>query len=274
MIPDLAGKVAVVSGAASGIGKAVASAFAAEGMKVVLADVNAETLDAAVQSLGRQGREVMGVPTDVASRESVDALCERAHAAYGSVHLLHANAGVLGPLTTPAWEASEEEWRWMLGVNLWGVVHCVRAFVPRMLAHGEEGHVVITASTSGIAHSSMVYSVTKHAAVSLSEYLYTGLRQRGSKIGVTCLCPGVTATNLSQNSQALRPEQAQTDAEQTRQADFAERFARSRPAEYVAGKVLESVRTGRFWLITDEEWDDRFRSRFDAILHRRNPDAL
>jgi NAD(P)-dependent dehydrogenase (short-subunit alcohol dehydrogenase family) len=143
-----------------------------------------------------------------------------------------------------------------------------------MLAHGEEGHVVITASTSGIAHSSMLYSVTKHAAVSLSEYLYTGLRQRGPKIGVTCLCPGVTATNLSQNSQALRPEQAQTDAELKRQADFAERFARSRPAEHVAGKVLESVRTGRFWLITDEEWDDRFRSRFDGILHRRNPDGL
>jgi NAD(P)-dependent dehydrogenase (short-subunit alcohol dehydrogenase family) len=273
MIQDLSEKVAIVTGAASGIGKAVASAFAAESMKVVLADVNAEALDTAVQSLRRRGHEVMGVPTDVASRESVEALCARAHDAYGRVHLLHANAGVLGPLTTPAWEASEEEWRWMLGVNLWGVVHCIRAFVPGMLAHGEEGHVVITASTSGIAHSSMLYSVTKHAAVSLSEYLYSGLRQRGSRIGVTCLCPGVTSTNLSANSQALRPHEEQTDAEQERQADFAERFARSRPAEHVASKVLESVRTGMFWTITDDEWDDRFRGRFDGILYRRNPEV-
>ena len=275
MIQDLNGKTAVITGAASGIGNAVATRLAGEGMKVVLADVNATTLDAAVQTLRAQGHDVIGVPADVSDRESVEALCRRAHEAYGKVHVLHNNAGVLGPLTVPVWETSEDDWRWMLDVNLWSVVHALRIFVPRMLEHGEEGHIVNTASTSGIAHSTMLYSVTKHAVVSLTEYLYTGLRQRGSKIGVTALCPGVTATNLSANSAAQRPSgSAVSPAEEQQQASFAERFARARPAELVAGKVVEAIRTGRFWVTTDNDWDERFQARFDCITGRRNPEAL
>ena len=205
MIRDLSGKTAVITGAASGIGNAVATRLAIEGMKVVLADINATTLDAAAQKLRDQGHNVIGVPTDVSNLESVEALCRRAHDAYGKVHVLHNNAGVLGPLTVPVWETTEKDWQWMMGVNLWSVIHALRTFVPRMLEHGEEGHIVNTASTSGIAHSTMLYSVTKHAVVSLTEYLYTNLRQRGSKIGVTALCPGVTATNLSANSQRHVP---------------------------------------------------------------------
>jgi NAD(P)-dependent dehydrogenase (short-subunit alcohol dehydrogenase family) len=274
MLTDLNGKTAVVTGAASGIGSAVATRLAAEGMRVVLADIDASALDGAVQRLRDADRDVIGVPTDVSNRESVETLCSAAHEAYGKVHLLHNNAGVLGPLTVPVWETTEDDWRWMMGVNFWSVVHALRVFVPRMLEHGEDGHIVNTASTSGIAFSTMVYSITKHAVVSLSEYLYTGLRQRGSKIGVTCLCPGVTATNLSANSQRRRPVAPQTEAERHQQAAFAERFARSRPAELVAEKVLDAVRTDQFWVTTDNDWDDRFQARFDTITARRNPEAL
>ncbi len=279
MIHDLNGKVAVITGAASGIGNAVATRLATEGMKVVLADVNATTLAAAVQTLRNQGHEVLGVPTDVSIRESVEELCRQAHDAYGKVHVLHNNAGVLGPLTVPVWETTEQDWQWMLGVNLWSVIHGLRVFVPRMLEHGEEGHIVNTASTSGIAHSTMLYSVTKHAVVSLTEYLYTSLRQSGSKIGVTALCPGITATNLSANSLSTRPPGLQNDSppaqiERQRQASFAERFASARPPELVADKVVEAIRTDQFWVTTDHDWDDRFQARFDCITERRNPDAL
>jgi NAD(P)-dependent dehydrogenase (short-subunit alcohol dehydrogenase family) len=146
MLTDLKGKTAVVTGAASGIGNAVATRLAAEGMRVVLADIDATSLDAAVQRLRGAGRDVIGVRTDVSSRESVAALCNAAHEAYGKVHLLHNNAGVLGPLTVPIWEATEDDWRWLMGVNFWSVVHALRVFVPRMLEHGEEGHIVNTAS--------------------------------------------------------------------------------------------------------------------------------
>jgi NAD(P)-dependent dehydrogenase (short-subunit alcohol dehydrogenase family) len=274
MLSDLHSKTAVVTGAASGIGNAVATRLAAEGMRVVLADIDAASLDDAVGRLRGAGRDVIGVRTDVSSRESVEALCNAAHEAYGKVHLLHNNASVLGPLTVPVWETTEDDWRWLMSVNFCSVVHALRVFVPRMLEHGEEGHIVNTASTSGIAHSTMLYSVSKHAVVSLTEYLYTGLRQHGSKIGVTCLCPGVTATNLSANSQRLRPNEPQTDAERRHQASFAERFARSRPPELVAGKVLEAIRTDRFWVTTDNDWDERFHARFEGITARRNPDAL
>jgi NAD(P)-dependent dehydrogenase (short-subunit alcohol dehydrogenase family) len=155
------------------------------------------------------------------------------------------------------------------------MVHSLRVFVPRMLEHGEEGHIVNTASTSGIAFSTMLYSVTKHAVVSLTEYLYTGLLQRGSKIGVTALCPGVTSTNLSANSQSRRPaDQAQSPVEQQLQATFAVGFARARPPELVAGKVVDAIRTGKFWVTSDNDWDDRFQARFDCITQRRNPKAL
>jgi NAD(P)-dependent dehydrogenase (short-subunit alcohol dehydrogenase family) len=275
MIEDLNGKVAVVTGAASGIGNAVATRLAAEGMKLVLADINAETLAAAVQKLRDQGYECIGVPTDVSQLDSVQELCDQAHDTYGKVHVLHNNAGVLGPLTVPVWETTSADWDWMMGANFWSMVHSLRVFVPRMLEHGEDGHIVNTASTSGIAFSTMLYSVTKHAVVSLTEYLYTGLLQRGSKIGVTALCPGVTSTNLSANSQSRRPaDQAQSPVEQQLQATFAVGFARARPPELVAGKVVDAIRTGKFWVTSDNDWDDRFQARFDCITQRRNPKAL
>jgi NAD(P)-dependent dehydrogenase (short-subunit alcohol dehydrogenase family) len=277
-VQDFDGKVAVVTGGASGIGNAVATRLAREGMKLVLADIDASGLDAAVAKLHTSGTDVTAVVADVSKLESVAELCEKAHAAYGKVHVLHNNAGVLGPLAVPVWETTEKDWQWMMGVNFWSVVHGIRVFVPRMLAHGEEGHVVNTASSAGIAHSSTIYNVTKHAVVAVSEYLYFNLKQANSKIGVTALCPGVLATNLPANSPRVRPEglrneSAPSELEQQRQAGFAEGLARGRPPELAADMVFEAIRDQRFWVTTDNDWDERFSSRFDSIMRRRNPES-
>jgi NAD(P)-dependent dehydrogenase (short-subunit alcohol dehydrogenase family) len=275
---DFRGKVAVVTGGASGIGNAVATRLGQEGMKLVLADIDEPGLDAAVAKLRAVGTEVTGVVTDVSKLESIEELCEKAHAAYGKVHVLHNNAGVLGPLAVPVWETTERDWQWMMGVNFWSVVHGIRVFVPHMLAHGEEGHVVNTASSAGIAHSSTIYNVTKHAVVAVSEYLYFNLKQADAKIGVTALCPGVLATNLPANSPRVRPEDlrnesAPSEIEQQRQAGFAESLARGRPPELAADMVFEAIRDQSFWVTTDNDWDERFGSRFESILQRRNPES-
>jgi NAD(P)-dependent dehydrogenase (short-subunit alcohol dehydrogenase family) len=275
---DFRRKVAVVTGGASGIGNAVAVRLAREGMKLVLADIDGPSLDAAVAKLRAAGTDVTGVVADVSKLESIEELCEKAHAAYGKVHVLHNNAGVLGPLAVPVWETTEKDWQWMMGVNFWSVVHGIRAFVPRMLDHGEEGHVVNTASSAGIAHSSTIYGVTKHAVVAVSEYLYFNLKQANAKIGVTALCPGVLATNLPANSPRVRPESLRNEAapseiEQQRQAGFAENLARGKPPELAADMVFEAIRDQRFWATTDTVWDERFSSRFDSIMQRRNPES-
>jgi NAD(P)-dependent dehydrogenase (short-subunit alcohol dehydrogenase family) len=275
---DFSGKVAVITGGASGIGNAVATRLGNEGMKLVLADIDATGLDAAVAKLRASGADVTGVVADVSKLESIEELCEKAHAAYGKVHVLHNNAGVLGPLAVPVWETTERDWQWMMGVNFWSVVHGIRVFVPRMLTHGEEGHVVNTASSAGIAHSSTIYGVTKHAVVAVSEYLYFNLKQANANIGVTALCPGVLATNLPSNSLRVRPdglrnETAPSEIEQQRQAGFAENLARGKPPELAADIVFEAIRDQRFWVTTDSDWDERFNSRFDSIMQRRNPES-
>jgi NAD(P)-dependent dehydrogenase (short-subunit alcohol dehydrogenase family) len=275
---DFSGKVAVITGGASGIGNAVATRLGKEGMKLVLADIDGPRLDAAVDKLRTSGADVTGVVADVSKLESIETLCEKAHSAYGNVHVLHNNAGVLGPLAVPAWETTERDWQWMMGVNFWSVVHGIRVFVPRMLAHGEEGHIVNTASSAGIAHSSTIYGVTKHAVVAVSEYLYFNLKQANANIGVTALCPGVLATNLPANSPRVRPEglrneSAPSEIEQQRQVGFAENLARGKPPELAADMVFEAIRDQRFWVTTDSDWDERFSSRFDSILQRRNPES-
>jgi NAD(P)-dependent dehydrogenase (short-subunit alcohol dehydrogenase family) len=275
---DFSGKVAVVTGGASGIGNAMARRFAAEGMKLVLGDIDAAALDKSVADLRAQGAEVTGIPTDVSKLESIQALADGAVAAYGKVHVLCNNAGVLGPLAVPVWETTEKDWQWMMGANFWSGVHGIRTFVPLMLAQDEEGHVVNTASSAGIAHSSTIYNVTKHAMVALTEYLYFNLKQAGSKIGVSCLCPGVLATNLPANNTLVRPDALRNEAppaelEQRRQAGFAENLAKGLSPDVAAENVVQAIRNGDFWVFTDHEWDERFRVRFDSIMNRRNPEA-
>ena len=194
---DFKGKVAVVTGAASGIGRGMAERFAAEGMHVVLADVEAPALEAAEKEMAAAGASVLAVRTDVSSAADVGALAERTIERFGKVHVLCNNAGVGGG--AGAWDTSIEDWQWVLGVNLWGVVHGVRSFVPLMIAGGEEAHIVNTASVAGLMPGAggAGYTATKFAVVGYSEALYYELLMSGSaRIGVSVLCPAATATNI------------------------------------------------------------------------------
>ena len=275
---DFTGKVAVITGAASGIGNAMALRFASEGMRLVMADIDGPALDAAVTALQAFGAEAVGVVIDVSDPDGIKELAQVAVDTYDKVHVLCNNAGVLGPLAVPVWETTERDWEWMMGVNFWSGVHGIRTFLPIMLAQDEEGHVVNTASSAGIAHSSTIYNVTKHAMVALSEYLYFNLKQMGSKIGVSALCPGVLATNLPANNTRVRPddlrnEDEPSELEQRRQASFAENLTHGQPPELAADMVVEAIRNDEFWIFTDHDWDERFRVRFDSIMQRHNPEA-
>jgi NAD(P)-dependent dehydrogenase (short-subunit alcohol dehydrogenase family) len=273
---DLEGKVAVVTGAASGIGLGMATRFAQEGMKVVLADVEEPALQAAVTKLTQAEHQVIGVPTDVSKPESVDALAKNAVETYGKVHVLCNNAGVGGGRGL-LWEASLKDWQWLINVNLWGVIHGMRAFVPAMLAHGEEAHVVNTASMAGITAGSGIYGVTKHAVVSLSESLYIQLRMVQSMMGVSVLCPGFVKTNIADASRNRPPELQNENepplnpievmiGERMRQA-----IAGGIAPEEVGGMVVDAVRNEKFWILTTNEFDSYIRARGEGILERSNP---
>src|SRR5512134_171510 len=200
----LAAKTAVVTGAASGIGLAIAKRLGAEGMRVVLADVEADALARAARELDGAGVETLAVPTDVASAQQVEALAQRATDAFGAPHLVCNNAGVFAG--GHCWEVSLADWKWTLDVNLWGVIHGVRSFVPRLLAHGDEAHVVNTASMAGLMSNpfSGPYTVSKHAVVALSEVLHHELTLTGTKVGVSVLCPEAVATRIGE-SERNRP---------------------------------------------------------------------
>jgi NAD(P)-dependent dehydrogenase (short-subunit alcohol dehydrogenase family) len=197
---EFTGKVAVITGAASGIGRGLAQRCVEEGMRVVLADIEAPALAQAEAELRGAGATVLAVPTDVAQARAVEALAERTMQTFGAVHLLCNNAGV--GAGGSIWESSLDDWEWVLGVNLWGVIHGVRSFVPLMLAQDTACHVVNTASIAGLLsyHPSASYQVTKHAAVALSEHLYHSLAERQAKIGVSVLCPGWVRTRILESA--------------------------------------------------------------------------
>jgi NAD(P)-dependent dehydrogenase (short-subunit alcohol dehydrogenase family) len=281
-VQDFEGKTAVVTGAASGIGFALAERFAREGMKVVLADVEAPALDAAVTKLRQQEHDVLGVLTDVSRVEAVEALAQRTTEAYGKVHVLCNNAGVAGAggSSGPVWEKWPRDWQWAFGVNFWGVVNGVQAFLPGMLAHGEEGHVVNTASIAGVTSNVFgIYGVTKYAVVALSEYLYHSLRETNARIGASVLCPSFVATNLGTSDRnrpaELQSEVARDSAPPTWHNDPAVLNARDKRIEaaQAAEIVFEAIRENRFWIFTDREMDETIRARFEGMLARRNPGA-
>lgn len=268
------GKVAVVTGGASGMGRAMAERFAQEGMKVVLADVEAAALETAVQQMRQAEHEVIGVLTDVSQAESVENLAREALRAFGKVHVVCNNAGVSGGNGSPGsviWEASLKDWTWVTNVNYWGVAHGMRVFVPIMLAQDEEGHVVNTASMAGVTPGNGVYGATKHAVVSMSESLYRDFRRRNTKLGVTCLIPGVVNTGIITAIRNRPPELAnegevpRTPEQQARIAAWA--AAGKQPPE-IAEMVLQAVRNDQLYLLTHEEYDERIRDRAEGILGR------
>ena len=206
---DLQGKVAVITGGASGIGRAVAEKAAAEGMKIVIADIEEGPLKEAEGELTGQGAEAIGVVTDVSDAASVRELRDRALERFGAVHLVHNNAGI--GTGGPIWDFSEEDWRWIIGVNQWGVIHGIATFVPLLMEQGE-GHVVNTASIAGLTTTAFLgpYHTTKFAAVAMSEVLSKDLQMAGSPVGVSVLCPGFVQTRIAEsdrNRPAWAPEQ-------------------------------------------------------------------
>jgi NAD(P)-dependent dehydrogenase (short-subunit alcohol dehydrogenase family) len=271
-------KVAVVTGAASGIGFALADRFGSVGMKVVLADVEDAALEKARAQLAAKGAPVLAVRTDVSKAEDVDALATRAYDEYGAVHILCNNAGVsMGGLS---WEHSVDDWQWVLGVNLWGVIHGIRAFVPRMLEGGQEGHVVNTASVAGLITSPYisVYEVTKHAVVALTESLRMELEVSGAKVSASVLCPGFVATNIA-DSARNRPASTTAEASgasETGPQHMIRNLARKQVAAGlkpmdVAEMVLEAVREDRFYVLTHARYEKLIRRRMERILDGSNP---
>ena len=241
---DFGGKTAVVTGAGSGIGRAMALALAARGANVVLADIAEDTLEAACSEVEALGAQALGVVTDVTERASVEALADAAWDRFGGVHILHNNAGVM--VRAPMLEADEKDWEWILAVNLWGVIHGVQAFVPRMLEAGEEGHIINTASEAGHFAGDLygVYNTSKFAVVGLTESLARELRN--TRLGVSMLCPGQVETGIFTNT--LRPATYRRPGDDT----LAERRIAEnvqRPGD-VAEKVLAAVEGGDLYIFS------------------------
>lgn len=274
---DLSGKVAVVTGAASGIGLAMATRFAAEGMRVVLADIERPALERVSGALADSGAEVLAVPTDTSVEAEVEALAVATLERFGAVHVVCNNAGV-GSRGLTIWDLPRRDFEWVLGVNLWGVIHGVRAFLPHLRLQ-DEGHIVNTASISGMCFQPRMgpYNASKAAVVALSETLQFELDGEGSHVGVSVLMPGFVRTNISSAVRNL-PERLAYELSTDQVAEMTEYKARRRAkaaegmdAADVAGMVVDAIRARRFYIITHDETRDAMRDRFDRIVDGRNP---
>ena len=271
---NLKGKVAAVTGAASGLGRAMARAFAAEGMDLALADVDQANLGAVEAEVRAQGVRATSLKVDVSRPEQVEAFRDQALARLGAVHVVCNNAGV-SPLGA-VWENTLADWQWILGVNLWGVLHGVRAFTPRLIAQNE-GHVVNTASVAGLISppGSGAYNVTKHAVVTLSESLYHDLRERNSAVGVSVLCPAYVPTRITE-SERSRPADlpsAEKSAETlAREALLKKAVSSGRiSADQVAQAVVAAIKEERFYILTHPRIKGAIRARMEDILEERTP---
>ena len=276
---EFRGRTAVITGAASGIGLELARRAAAEGMNLVLADIEATKLDAAAASLGIDAGRVLAQRTDVSREDEVKALADAAFARFGGVHLLCNNAGV--GLTRLAWELTTADWEWILGVNLWSVVHAIRHFVPRMLAQEGESHIVNTASVAGLLSTPAMaaYNVSKHGVVTLSETLYTELRAQQAKIGVSVLCPAWVPTAIH-TSERNRPQRfGEAAPPSAASAAYQERMGQAvksgrLTADDMANAVFDAVAADRFYVIPHGRIKQAVRLRMEDILEERNPTPL
>ena len=285
---DFKGKTAVITGGASGIGLAIAERLAREGMNIVLGDIEQAALDRAVASIAAHGTRAIGVVTDVTRFEAVVELERRAVEAFGKVHVLCNNAGVGPQEDVPMWELPLNDWRWTFAVNVWGVIHGVKAFVPGMLAHGEAGHVVNTSSGNGgliVLPTTPIYATSKSAVSTLTEALHFQLTGMGAKIKASVLYPGpnIVTSNIFTASRNRLPEYTRETPQvmppitldMIRQ--FAEaggkKLATTEPAE-VAEHVIEGLRADRYFILpASADGDRRIRERTDAVLARRDPVA-
>ena len=268
------GKTAVVTGAASGIGQAMARRFASAGMNIVLADIEEPPL-AEAESAVADGVATLAVVTDVSDGDAVDALAAAALERFGAVHVVCNNAGVAGGLSTDG-SIDLESWQWVMDVNFWGVVHGHRVFLPLLLAQ-DQGHIVNTASMAGHFPGFSPYSASKWAVVALSEGLRNDLNERGSQVGVSCLCPGWVNTNIL-TSDRNRPEPAApraaadpTDEQEARRAFVEDQLRSGMPPADVADLVHDAVVDDRFWVFTDPAMVELMRPRYESILAGEDP---
>ena len=283
---EFKGKVAVVTGAASGMGRGLAERFAREGMKVVLADVEKPALNTAVEELQRQGFDVIGQLTDVSQLAQVEALRDRTLEQYGKVHILCNNAGVVSHGATAIWDSSMRDWEWVLGVNLWGVINGVNTFLPIMIEQDEAGHVVNNSSVHGVttgAGDVGPYSVSKVGVTRITEALYYDLAHINSKLKCTLLCPGEIATKLDL-SERNRPSvlkdnhcaERQAEIEAKNRAGFLRHQSGGMAPSEVADRVFNAIKAEQFYLITEPNPDslvrikENVRVRMESILAERN----
>jgi len=274
-VEQLNGKVAVVTGGASGIGLALARRFVAEGMRVMIGDVEAEALDKAVAELQAEGGDVEGTVTDVTDPAQMDALAQAVVDRFGAVHVVCLNAGVGGGGLS--WEMPLSTWEWVIGVNLWGVIHGLRSFVPLLVKHGE-GHVVNTASLAGLVASPFMgpYNASKHAVVAISETLHHELAMSAPDVHVSVLCPGWVKTNIA-DSGRNRPAHLESDNAVDAAAGGVLRgfLENGMDPNDVALKVLDAIRNDKFWILTHDDeadfWVDAVNRRLRSLESRENP---
>ncbi len=272
------GKTAVVTGGASGIGLALAERFAEARMNVVLADIQEDALERAVEALQQRQARVLGVPTNTMVRESIHALAERTEAEFGNVHVLCNNAGVASTRNLPGtgiWDVPDADWDWVMGVNFDGVRFGIQEFVPRMLAHGEEGHVVNTASLAGLMPGGGTYGVSKHGVLCLTETLYNDLKNRGAAISASVLCPGFVSTNIY-DAERNRPDNLAV-ANETPEGMMAIAqglISQGKDPADIAQQVYEAIENDRLYILPHPAWDDFVRSRVEHVLGREGPASL
>jgi NAD(P)-dependent dehydrogenase (short-subunit alcohol dehydrogenase family) len=272
-VDDFNGRVAVVTGAAGGIGLAMAQRFARAGMMLVLADIEEPELEAAATAVGSSGGDVLAVPTDVTSQEQVGALAAAALDRFGRVDVVCNNAGV-GPLGGVT-EMSLEDYRWIVDVNFWGVLHGVRAFLPHLVER-DDGHIVNTASVAGLLTQpgASAYNVSKFAVVALSESLYYELRLTGSQVGVSVVCPATIRTRIFSSERnrpaGIAPPEGPI-TERAQRAMTALAAASHRGPDEVAEKVLAAIRDDRFYVLTHPGILPFVRRRHEDIEAQRNP---
>ncbi len=273
---DLASRVAWITGAASGIGLALAHRLAAENMKLVLVDIEDGPLREAEAALTAKGASVLALKVDVGNGAAMEAATKQALDTFGVVHVIVSNAGVGGG-GGPMWQISEADWKWALDVNLWGVIHAIRLLLPPLLASGEEGHVVNTASIAGLTSTPFMgpYTATKHAVVATSECLAKELELTKAKVGVSVLCPGFVKTKIA-SSHRNRPSDAPASTDPDgRGKQFAgvldQLVAAGVPAEKIADAVVDAIRESRFYILTHPEMKPQVEKRMEQILGEKQP---
>jgi NAD(P)-dependent dehydrogenase (short-subunit alcohol dehydrogenase family) len=272
-VQDLKDRVAVITGAASGIGRAMAQRCAAEGMRLVLADVEPAPLLQFTEELRAKRVDAISERVDVSKPEDLERLATKAYDEFGAAHLLCNNAGVFPP-GAPVWREPADTWHWVLNVNFFGVLYGVQAFVPRMLKAGHEAHIVNTASLAGLTTRPLMsaYNVSKHSVVALSECLYAEMQLTTEKIHVSVLCPAWAKTRLAESARN-KPEGVVADPS----ASFGfystlkhvvEQGARP---EEIVDAMIEAIRANQFWILTHPQFDGSIRERFESMLSRTNP---